>query len=98
VAASDQQEVRWHVAQLLPRLDLEESERAAAVATLLGYLDDPSRIVRTFSLEALTDFALRDPRLRPRAMAVLQAHVDAGSPAVRSRGRKLLDHLRKACG
>ncbi|MDQ3855778.1 MAG: ACT domain-containing protein, partial [Chloroflexota bacterium] len=70
VAASDQQEVRWHVAQLLPRLELEESDRAAAVALLLGYLDDPSRIVRTFSLQALAEFALRYPTLRPRVMAV----------------------------
>jgi hypothetical protein len=47
VTAIDQQEVRWHVAQLLPRLALTPQQRTQAVVILQGLLDDDSRIMRT---------------------------------------------------
>ncbi len=68
VARIDQQEVRWHVAQMLPRLDLDREERATAVKILLGYLDDESKIVKTFSLQALADFAERNASLRDKVI------------------------------
>jgi HEAT repeat protein len=95
VAASEQQEVRWHVAQMLPRLALSAKERDAAVSLLLGYLEDKSKIVKTFSMQALADLALRDERLRPRVVPVLQALTATGSPAMKSRGRRLLEDLMK---
>ena len=36
VAAIDQQEVRWHVAQLLPRLVLTPPQRTQAITSLRG--------------------------------------------------------------
>jgi len=90
VAAIDQQEVRWHVAQMLPRLDLDATERAIAVEVLLGYLEDKSRIVKTFAMQALAEFALEDKDLRPRVVLILQDLIAKGSPAMVSRGRKLL--------
>ncbi len=68
VARIDQQEVRWHVAQMLPRLDLDREERATAVKILLGYLDDESKIVKTFSLQALADFSERNASLRDKVI------------------------------
>jgi hypothetical protein len=91
VAAIDQQEVRWHVAQMLPRLQLSPRERDLAVAILFEYLDDKSSIVRTFSMQALCDFALRDQRLLCRVVPVLEHLTATGTPAMRSRGRKLLN-------
>ena len=93
VAVIEQQEVRWHVAQMIPRLDLSEEERAAAAEILLEYLSDKSRIVRTFSMQALADLALRDSCLRGRVIPVLEELSVSGSPAMRSRGRKLLRKL-----
>lgn len=91
--AATQQEVRWHVAQLLPRLALTAEERDEAVALLVDYLDDTSRIVQTFALQALADLAAQDATLRPRVRALIEAQLATGSPAVKSRGRRLLKQL-----
>jgi hypothetical protein len=95
VAKSDQQEVRWHVAQMFPRLELSEEERAIAVEILLDYLNDESKIVKTFSMQALADFAERDASLRSKVIKLLEGLTRTGSPAMRSRGRKLLERLKR---
>jgi HEAT repeat protein len=64
VAAIDQQEVRWHVAQLLPRLALTPPQRAQAITILRGFLDDDSRIVRTIAIQAVADLAEHDEEMR----------------------------------
>ena len=93
VARIDQQEVRWHVAQMLPRLEWSEGEREVVTEILLGYLDDKSKIVKTFVMQALADFAERDADLRPQVIRLLEELVETGSPAMKSRGRKLLKKL-----
>ena len=92
-ARVDQQEVRWHAAQMLPRLEWSAEEQSSIVGILLGYLDDESRIVKTFAMQALADFAERDESLRPRVVELLEELVETGSPAMKSRGRKLLAKL-----
>jgi HEAT repeat protein len=93
IAHSEQQEVRWHVAQMLPRLELTQEEQETAVEILLHYLDDDSKIVKTFSMQALADFAQTDASLRSRVVPLLEELTETGSPAVKSRGRKLLRML-----
>jgi HEAT repeat protein len=88
--SSGQHEVRWHLAQLLPRLPLTRRERASAVTTLHEYLQDRSSIVRTCALQALADLAAVDPALRPAVRATIEAAMVDGTPAMRARGRKLL--------
>jgi len=95
VAQIPQQEVRWHVAQLFPRLEADDRERAMMVAILVGYLEDKSKIVKTFSMQALSDFAEKDASLRPKVSELLESLVQSGSPAMKNRGRKLLVKLRK---
>jgi HEAT repeat protein len=95
VALIDQQEVRWHVAQMLPRLAWSDEERAACINLLLRYLEDKSKIVKTFAMQALADFAERDPALRPQVIGLLERLVQDGSPAMQSRGRKLLLELKR---
>jgi hypothetical protein len=90
LARSDQQEVRWHLAQMVPRLELSREEQHVAVAQLWRYLDDRSRIVRTCALQALADLAMREAALRPRVVALVEECIRSGSPAMQSRGRKLL--------
>lgn len=96
VAAIDQQEVRWHVAQLLPRLALTPPQRTQAVAILSGFLEDDSRIVRTFAMQALADLAEGDEQLRRRVLPLLAELTRTGTPAMRSRGRRLLTRLQRA--
>jgi len=85
-----QQEVRWHAAQLLPRLQVTEHERRRILEVLLEYLNDPSRIVRVNALQALADIALDYSALEAQVKAILEVHVKDESAAVRSRCRKLL--------
>lgn len=94
-ATIDQQEVRWHVAQLLPRLDLHGEDLERAVARLSGFLDDESQIVRVNAMTALADLAAAHPEFRADVRQRIEVLVDGGSPSVQARGRKLLDALER---
>lgn len=93
LAAIPQQEVRWHVAQLLPRLALADAEHQVAVAILFGYREDRSAIVRTCALEALARLAEGDAALQARVVPVLESALRDGTPAERSRARRLLAEM-----
>jgi hypothetical protein len=95
VASIEQQEVRWHTAQLIPRLALNAEERSWAVAILESYLADRSSIVKTFAMQALADLAEQDPSLVGTIVPRLEALTREGTPAMRSRGRKLLARLQQ---
>ena len=88
-----QQEVRWHLAQIIPRLDLSPGERSLAVGVLFKYLDDPSKIVQTNSLQALVDLAWEDDLLFQKVKAAVERLADSGSPAVKNRAGKLFHKL-----
>jgi hypothetical protein len=94
IAAIPQQEVRWHVAQIIPRLNLSPTERDHAAAILFDYLEDKSSIVKTFAMQALADLAQRDSGLRKRVAPILEFLTANGTPAMRARGRKLLKILK----
>jgi HEAT repeat protein len=93
VAGLKQQEVRWHVAQIIPRLNLDQGEKRAAVEILFEYLEDQSRIVQTNALQSLVDLTQDDDALRPRAMNAVRKASRTGSPAVKNRAKKLLKKL-----
>ena len=83
-ALNDHAEVRWHVAQMLPRLRLSSREHSAVVAILSDYLTDRSSIVRTFALQSLADLLQEDAR------SILEEALATGTPAMQARARKLL--------
>jgi hypothetical protein len=87
-------ELRWHMAQLLGRIELNKGERRRVVDILNEYLGDASRIVKTFSMQTLADIAVKDRKLRDAIVERLETLTRTGSPAMRSRGRKLLARLR----
>jgi hypothetical protein len=93
LSALPEKEMRWHIAQIIPRLTLTSSERDSAVEILMGYLGDESSIVRTFSMQALADLAADDARLRLQVTPLIERLTKTGAPAMRSRGRKLLKQL-----
>jgi HEAT repeat protein len=95
VAKIDQQEVRWHAAQLFSRLELSKAERRLVVSILSDYLKDESKIVKTFAMQALADIAEQDAELRAPIIKKLETLTRTGSPAMKSRGRKLLAKLKR---
>jgi HEAT repeat protein len=90
---SRQQEVRWHLAQMLPRLSLRPVETLAAFSLLEGYLEDRSVIVKVCAMQAMFELSLREPALRSRLRALVETSCRAGAPAMRARGRKLLARI-----
>jgi hypothetical protein len=100
-AVAEQQEVRWHLAQLISRLALSARERRQVLKIMDAYLTDESRIVKTFAMQTLADIAAQDGALRTSIVAKLKNLTRTGSPAMKSRGRKLLallsagDHRRR---
>jgi HEAT repeat protein len=93
--ATEDKEVRWHLALMVPRLPLNTRERSIAVAALKNYLEDRSSIVRTCALQALSDIAEQTPDLRPEVLELLHQAARAGTAAMKARSRKLLLRLER---
>jgi hypothetical protein len=96
MAEATEQEVRWHVAVMVPRLVLNAEERQVAMSLLNGYLEDRSSIVRTFALQGLADMAEDDPSIRSGVVEVLRESTRSGTPAMKARSFKLLERLERA--
>jgi hypothetical protein len=92
-ARAEQPELRWHLAQVLPRLKLSRRDRVIVAATLRRYLRDQSRIVKTFAMQGLADLAMQDLQLLPTIRRQISSLTRTGSPSMRSRGRELLRQL-----
>jgi alpha-beta hydrolase superfamily lysophospholipase len=90
---AQEQELRWHLAVMVPRLLLNAKEQQAAMSSLHGYLEDRSSIVKTFALQGLADLAQAEPSFRPRVVEILRETTRKGTPAMKARSRKLLIHL-----
>ena len=88
-----EQELRWHLAAMVPRLPLNAAERQLAISSLNGYLEDRSSIVKTFALQGLADLAQNDGRLRPKVIETLREATRNGTAAMKARSRKLLLRL-----
>ncbi len=96
MATGPDKEVRWHLAQIAPRLPLDADEREAAVARLIDWLDDESRIVQASALTALADLSQGDPALRRKVIALAETRLASGPPALRARARRTIAELRRS--
>ena len=92
---TQQQELRWHIAQMIPRLKLTPAETAKVTEIFFEYLKDKSKIVITFAMQALSELAMREARVPIRVISAIENLTRAGSPAIKSRGKKLLVQLAK---
>jgi len=95
MAETREQELRWHLAVMVPRLLLNSKERQLATSLLHTYLEDRSSIVKTFALQGLADLAQDDPSIRPGVLEILREATRNGTPAMKARSRKLLIHLQR---
>src|SRR5271168_4194976 len=94
--STDQQEIRWHAALIIPRLKLTTKERAAALDILFDYLRDKSSIVKTFAMQAIWDLAASDAKLKAQIIPLIEELTQVGTAAMRARGRKILQQLKHA--
>lgn len=88
-----EQELRWHLAQMVPRLPLTRKERLHAATAFRRYLKDRSSIVKTCAMQALADIAAKDESLLRGTKVLLQESVRSGTAAMKARGRKLLSQF-----
>lgn len=98
MAETKQQELRWHLAAMIPRLQLSVRERQFAVSLMNSYLEDGSSIVKTSALQGLADLANltdNDPSLRFKVIEQLRESSRNGTPAMKARSRKLLLDLKR---
>lgn len=91
---TQQQELRWHTAQMIPRLKLTPKEEVAVTNIFFDYLNDKSKIVVTFAMQALSDLALKKGTASARIIRAIEELMRIGSPAIQSRGKKLLPKLK----
>jgi hypothetical protein len=92
---TSQQELRWHMALIMPRLQLAASSRKRAVETLRRYLDDKSSIVKTCAIQALAELSFGNPAMEEEMVELLEHFRVTGTAAMKARSRKLLQHLQK---
>ena len=93
MASAKQQEVCWHMAQIAPRLNYNESQENEIIESLKSYLVHKSKIVQVTAMESLATFAERNTTIFNEVIEIITELKKIGSPAVQSRGRKLLQRL-----
>jgi hypothetical protein len=93
MAETTEQELRWHLAAMVPRLKLSARERGLSVSVMHSYLQDRSSIVKTSALQALAELAQDHARLRSLVIDLLREASRTGTPAMKARSRRLLPWL-----
>jgi len=90
----NQKEVRWHLAQIYPLLDLSMHERETVIKKLQEWIQtDESNIVKVFSMQAIHDFSIKDDSLKALAKQAILNAMKFNTPSVNSRAKKLLKTL-----
>jgi len=84
-AAATDAHRRWHLALILPRLQLTKRERAALSEVLFEYLDDQSSLVKTFAMQGLADLSVKDAELWKTFRRLLAHLTEHGAAAMRAR-------------
>lgn len=92
--SSTQQEVQWHIAQIVTHVkpSMREVNHFAGIM-LRYYRTSRSRIVQAFSLTALVHLAEYDKNIKKTVKELLPLAIKNGSPAVKSRAKKLILEL-----
>jgi HEAT repeat protein len=94
LAEAEQIELKWHLALMVPRLELSKPETERTATALQRYLEDRSSIVKTFALQGLANLARQDSNLREPARRALEESLRTGTAAMKARARKLLKELK----
>lgn len=85
-----QQELRWHLAQILPRLELSSSDMETAILVWGNdFYNSKSSIVRTASLQAMADIVTKYPLAQSRFNDMLGFALEQGTAAMKARAKHL---------
>lgn len=91
-----QQEVKWHLAQIIPRIELNSSETDYVVRILKSWFEnDESKIVRVFSMQAIFDLSVVNPELKQTAVDVIYIGMQSNISSIRSRAKILSEKVHK---
>jgi hypothetical protein len=91
IMSADHKELKWHIAQLVPRIDLNKKE-LHDVSHVLAYWagnKNESRLVRVNSLQGLYDLSLNRPELKENFIATLKLMEREAIPSIQARIRKI---------
>lgn len=92
-----QQEVEWHVAQMLSYIKLNKKEEEEAIRILEQWLDSSkSNIVRVMSLQTFADISRNNPELKNYVSQKAEELLSSGTPSLSSRARKIIKQLQKS--
>lgn len=96
--SADHKELKWHVAQLLPRIPLSVEEAREVWFMLKHWCLNPneSRIVRVNALQGMFDLSLILPELKDDFVHTLRKIEHETVPSLQARMRKLKKKLEKA--
>lgn len=95
LSSVEQQEVCWHMAQVAPRLEYTAEEEDQIIEILKRYLLHKSKIVRVSAMESLAIIAKKNCSILDEVIKTIIKQTENGSPAIQSRGRKLLQRLKR---
>lgn len=95
IARIDEKGFRSHVTPLFSRIPWTHAERNTVLLILQEYLKDKSSAVRTSALQAMADQAAQDRKIRSGIVKQIRMLAETGTPAIKSRGKKLLERLER---
>jgi hypothetical protein len=89
-----QQEVRWHIPQLLAHVKLTGAQKRKAYDVLMEWSEtDKSRIVGYYSLQTAADFAMTDDTLLQDFIPRLKAAYKVGAKSIQNRCKKIAKQI-----
>jgi len=90
-----QQELRWHIPQLLVHLPLVPTEKRKAYSIIMDWAEtDKSKIVTYYALQTAADFAETDPNLLEDFIPRLRTLNESGAKSVSNRCKKIAKQLK----
>jgi hypothetical protein len=91
----EQQEVKWHIALMLSRLEFTRTESEKVFSILSKWIvSDKSKIVRVNAMQALADISIKNINLKTKTIALIKKQIETGTPSLMSRGKRLLNELK----
>jgi hypothetical protein len=93
LAGQDKWFVRYRLCQILPQLKLNSFDIARAAELFQSLLEDPRIALSVSALQGLAELALLDAGLKEEVVWLIEQKMRSGPPAIRARGRMMLNRL-----
>jgi hypothetical protein len=89
-----QQEVRWHIPQLLVHMELSNAQRRRAYEVVMSWAEtDKSKIVGYYGFQAAADFAELDEQLLQDFIPRIRKANKSGAKSIQNRCKKIAKQL-----